>query len=135
MDGIVIYLLPMTRRSFMGSMLALAAAPAIVRASSIMQVQSSNWRRYVREVIYHDFSTDAYIARWDILAPGLGQYHVDSKFKILGENELTRDSMFEHERNIALETLDIQMRHCNISPRALVKLELPQSIDWARHLG
>ena len=137
----LIELLPMTRRSFIGSVIALAAAPAIVRASSIMQVQAYNWQRYVREVISYRIDDDQYVARWDILSPQVGQFHIDfevsfdDQLKILGGRSLSRDNMYQFERKTALAELESMMRRHNVSPRSLTRLELPQGINWARHLG
>jgi len=47
MDGLI-ELLPMTRRSFIGSVIALAAAPAIVRAERFDQVGSVLFRKPYR---------------------------------------------------------------------------------------
>jgi hypothetical protein len=139
----LIELLPMTRRSFMGSILALAAAPAIVRASSLMPVQAPfDWTKYVREVVQYHINDDSYRARWDIMAPGWGQFHVDTELwpahnlpHWQGQvDKPTRDNLLTHQRRVALQVLEDRMRHENIAPRRLVRPPLPKGIDWARHL-
>ena len=113
----------------MGSMLALAAAPAIVRASSLMQVASFDWTKYVREIVQYSISDDCMVARWDILSPTLGQFHCDIKLESSladwNERSPIRDNLYVSERKMALDALRNEMVYRNISPRALVHLELP----------
>jgi hypothetical protein len=136
----LIELLPMTRRSFMASILALTTAPAIVRASSLMPVYVPfDWTKYVREVVQYQINDDSFAVRHDILVPGWGQFHVDTKldysrgFNLI--DNATHDNLLAHHRHVALCVLEDKMRHENISPRRLVKLPLPQGVDWARHLN
>jgi hypothetical protein len=136
----LIELLPMTRRSFMGSILALAAAPAIVRANSLMPLYVPfDWTKYVREIVQYRIDDHSFAVRHDILMPGLGQFHVDTKLDYFGKFSLidnaTRDSLLAHHRHVAICVLEDKMMHENFSPRRLVKLPLPQGVDWARHLN
>ncbi len=66
----------LTRRGFLGAMLAAAAAPAIVKAGSLMPVYVP-WRfeDFVREVRGYDLCQDLYIHRLDVRV-GAEQYSV-----------------------------------------------------------
>jgi len=131
-------ILLLNRRSFMQSMLALAAAPAIVRLGSLMPVSVYDWTRDVREVVRYDIHHDAMAARWDLLS-GNRQFHCDMLVTPFGTGgdqggEALRIAV-DSGREAALKALAQFMRQKNIPARGLQRLPLPEGIRWARYLA
>ena len=129
----------LTRRGFLESCLILSAAPALVRASSLMPVVtpwSVDWRMYVRE-IGQIICEDSY-ARFDILFAyqgALRQYHVDCRI----EGELVKVNGIEtgiaKVRPVALTALYNELQDKNIRVADLHHLPMPLDFDgfpWAR---
>ena len=77
----------LTRRGFLGACLAMAAAPAIVRADSMMRIMNPTqglilplaMTGAVREIRMYDVRRDSYLTRWDVAGDAHGaqvQIHV-----------------------------------------------------------
>ncbi len=129
----------MDRRGFLGTILAACAAPAIVRADSLMRIARPTERLIIpafgsgtiREWTQYCFKADweGFITRWDVAGyaagKGLMQCHVDVVTPGRGIRAEDRDT--------ALRVLKNHVDHHGILVRRDV-LELPQS-ETARFIG
>ena len=69
----------LSRRGFLGAGLALIAAPAVVRAESLMRVVAPpDWRGFVRELRQYDPVNDEWALRWDVRFRGQ-QFHATAR--------------------------------------------------------
>ena len=101
----------LTRRSFLGGILATACAPAIVRASSLMILpRQADWTEFVRELVAYDINTDSMIHRLDLYAPGVGQWYVNG-------NARQKEAMLEH--------LKVRLFSEKLRTSQLAKLPMP----------
>lgn len=100
----------MNRRSFLGSVIALAASPAVVRASSLMPVRGERWMPSaglsVREVIAYHIGRDAYLCRLDTYNMA-SQYHVDFVMPPRSAGRVE----YEVRRAMAMEVLEKHVKH------------------------
>lgn len=149
----------MNRRGFLGSMLALAAAPAIVRAQSIMRIANPTrgmviplgLAGVVREIRAYDLRSDRFMLRWDIVgvnASGiLQQIHVGAEESGAPENMRAMQGrplyVFGAEagiahlpetRELALGALREGIMRYGITPERGI-LELPRGVEHAEILS
>ena len=124
----------MNRRGFLGSILALSAAPAIVRADSLMRVVPVNLlvagpagfpAGTVRELMVNDVATDDLIYRYDVLGRGvngaLEQCGVDVR--------VASPAGYESDRRIALTALQ---NHVQKAGMTLKRWDLPLNVGGIR---
>ena len=116
----------LSRRGFMGAMLAAAAAPAIVRFGSLMPiyVPSPDWRDMVRTTMAYNIKRDQYTLRFDLRTADR-QVHVDMRAP--WTSELIADGFSESRFVAPAESVLLNyMKHHGMRPRQLVKLPLSQ---------
>lgn len=120
----------LSRRGFLGAGLALVAAPAIVRAESLMRIVAPpDWRDFVREVYAYNIFEDEFVLRYDIKAGGQ-QWHVDGRLRPVlspGPNHA-----LERFKAPALACLSNILIENNVSPYSLERLPLPRGFSWAK---
>ena len=126
----------LTRRGFIGAMLAAAVAPAIVRASSLMPiyVPAPDWRDMVRTTIAYDIRVDAFMVRFD-MGTADRRFHVDMRAPYAREK--LAQGFSEREFTAPAERVLLNYaKHHGIRPRQLVKLPLLQAPNTVQqHYG
>lgn len=138
----------MNRRGFMGAILAACAAPAIVRADSLMRLAAPEifvvspssgllvpkadvlWEGAIRECHQYEALRDEHLWRWDVVASGgllgtLEQVHVMAKV-MPGED-------VERARAPALTVLRDNLKARGLKPMRGI-LKLPDGMPVARFL-
>ena len=120
-----------SRRGFLGAGLALIAAPAIVRAESLMRIVAPpDWRDFVRKVYAWDIEESEFALRYDIRAGGQ-QWHVDGRVRpVLAGNP---NPELERFKEPALACLRDIMISNNISSYSMERLPLPRGFSWAKN--
>ena len=112
-----------SRRGFLGAGLALIAAPAVVRAESLMRIVAPpDWRGFVREIRQYDAIDDEYFVRWDVMARG-HLLHVTAR----AYAESLVPEGLPLLRAPAIECLGNELAVRNVSPYELQRLPLPAS--------
>jgi hypothetical protein len=105
----------------LGGILVACAAPAIVRASSLMVLpKPQRWEDFVREARKYDINFDRMITRLDI-ATANHQWSVDF-YRTPGQPDMGREE--------AMMVLGNEIRRRGLRPSQLRKLSAPQSTIW-----
>lgn len=126
----------MNRRGFLGSVLALGAAPAIVRADSLMRIvprdASFLYKRpapfeflpgVVRQVGVLDIARDQLIYRLDVR----GANRIGEDVQVFAEFRLPKGAVLDEARKPALAALRDRIQIEGVIPRAGA-LELPDGL-------